>query len=153
MDTGRERWIWVVVVAGCLGLSACFWTADVVVQRASRELGCPAANVFVIERNDIADQLYDVAACGQRARYTCIYGENVPTRCIREPNPPKWDPDPMVIASLPGPSGAAAAVPEARPICGEETVAACLYKDGKGAWRWRPAITPPACRGGGLACQ
>jgi len=142
-----------MVVAGCAGLSACIWTTDVVVQRASREFGCPAANVVAVERSDIADQLYDVAACGQRARYTCIYGENVPIQCIREPNPPRWDPDPVVIASLPGPPGAAPSVPEVRQICGEETVTACLYKDGKGAWQWRPPINIPTCRFGGMACQ
>ena len=93
---------------------------------------------------------------GQRARYACIYSRAVQTArdysgttCIREPDPPRWDPDPL-LASLPGPPAAAARSPKNgnyRRICGDSGSGDCLYRD-QGAWRWREPQPPKQCGAG-----
>ena len=64
-------------------------------RRAAREFGCPRERIGILDRSDVAYGLYDLAACGQRARYMCVGI----SRCIREPDPPKWDPDPALCFS------------------------------------------------------
>jgi hypothetical protein len=83
---------------------ACATTGDSAIRRASREFSCPEEKIGLIERADISDNLYDIEACGHRARYLCIISSRgVVTACMREPDPPKWDPDPKDVASLPEP--------------------------------------------------
>jgi hypothetical protein len=84
------------------------------------------------------------------------YDDGAPAECIREPDPARWDPDPILIASLPGPPGSATGGPQngkVRRICGDSGYGDCLYRD-NGAWRWRPPQTP-SCPGSavGLTCQ
>jgi hypothetical protein len=172
----------------CLSVAGCFATPpEVAVQRAAREFRCPSEDITVVQRADITDAVYDVSVCGQRARYACIYAggyQGSPVvvvgtgpvllalpagafdgredaQCIREPDPPQWDPDPVMIASLPGPPGSAAngqPTGKVRRICGDSRYGDggygdCLYRD-NGAWRWRPAQSPN-CPGTavGLTCQ
>src|SRR5689334_11462524 len=106
----------VVLVPGCSGVSP-------LVRRVSNEFQCEPARVNVIERHDIAYTLYDVEACGQRGRYSCVGGGRYGVYgCIHEPDPPKWDPDPALVASLPGPSPSDFTAPppdgHRRVICG-----------------------------------
>ena len=72
------------------------------IQRAAKEFACPPEKIGVIKRTDISEDLYDLDACGQRARYSCPTNKDT-TQCIREPDPAQWDPDPRMIASLPQP--------------------------------------------------
>jgi hypothetical protein len=106
-------WLAVITVcaAGCvaavvapLGLPAiqCEARGEHAVQRASREFACPPERIGVIKRTDISEDLYDLDACGQRARYSCPKNGHT-TQCIREPDPTQWDPDPRMVASLPQP--------------------------------------------------
>jgi hypothetical protein len=88
------------------------------VDRTAREFGCPPERINVIWRDDIAPHLFDVEACGNRARYTCVptYGSGTTMGlhghatmytyraddvCVREPAPPVWNPDPALAANLP----------------------------------------------------
>src|SRR5579859_4877485 len=93
-----------------VALEGCARPQDVAIERASSEFGCPRERVHAIERRDIAENLFDVEACGSRARYACQSGD-VDTfddpapdlagpRCFREPDPPAWDPDPATAAAL-----------------------------------------------------
>lgn len=50
----------------------CATTGDRAIRRASREFSCPEEEIGLIERTDISDNLYDIEACGHRARYLCI---------------------------------------------------------------------------------
>ena len=108
-------WLMVAVIsvcaAGCatavlfpLGLPAprCEARGEHAIQRAPKEFACPPAKIGVIKRTDISEDLYDLDACGQRARYSCPTNKDT-TQCIREPDPAEWDPDPKMIASLPQP--------------------------------------------------
>jgi hypothetical protein len=149
----------VVMLAVCLAAGGCLVTPEsVAVHRASREFGCPSEKVAVVQRADISESLYDVAACGQRARYSCIYTDLVQpdtymsmSQCVREPDPPKWDPDPTMIASLPGPAFATSeARNNLRRICGDYEYGDCLYRD-HGSWRWREAHTG-GCGYGMMSC-
>jgi hypothetical protein len=87
----------------------CATAGDRAIQRASREFSCPEEKIGLIERADISENLYDIEACGQRARFMCVLSKRVdaPSRsdisCMREPDPPKWDPDPKDVARLPQP--------------------------------------------------
>jgi hypothetical protein len=89
------------------------------IERASNEFACPVERVRIIERSDIETGLFDLEACGGRARYTCFVAKHV-RRCIREPDPPAWNPDPQDIERLPKASGAQfirSTPGEARRIC------------------------------------
>jgi hypothetical protein len=81
--------------AGC----ATNWTPAI--RRASREFACPEEKIVLIERADLSDDLFDIEACGHRARYMCVFaGKYQPNHCIREPDPPRWDPDPKDVETL-----------------------------------------------------
>jgi hypothetical protein len=84
----------------------CHNEMDYAIQRASKEFSCPPEKIGVIWRTDLTDNLYDLAVCDQRARYTC-FSDNRKGRsavyCIREPDPSSWQPDPLTIARLPRP--------------------------------------------------
>jgi hypothetical protein len=148
MAIGLGRW----VLAACsLSVAGCVLSSTpIAVQRASREFGCPVEKVGMIPRSDIASSVYDVAACGQRARYSCFWLENgaylegnqlLSDGCAREPDPPKWDPDPAAVASLPGhPAGIPYGQPwsQSRNVCADATQSGCIYRDDAGAWQWRP---------------
>jgi hypothetical protein len=113
-------------VAGLPGpVPRCQKGGDHAVRRAAREFSCSPEKVGVIRRTDISDDLYELDACGQRARYACFSsrsGESeFTTRCIREPDPVSWDPDPRMVASLPKPEKDTEAVRcppgESRRVC------------------------------------
>jgi len=133
-------------VAGC---------GDVLIQRVSNEFECAPARVNVLERHDIADNVYDVEACGRRGRYSCVGGGRGGTYgCVHEQDPPKWDPDPALVASLPGPSVPNSSAPppstgQRRLICGPQDDG-CVFNQ-NGAWRWRPATYSSG--GCDLLCQ
>lgn len=135
MRTVVERSVVVAAAALLLGQLGCAFPmpGDAAVQRASREFSCPPAKIGVIERSDIADSLFDLEACGHRARYSCFYndpygrgyaviGETGRNQCIREPDPDAWSPDPQAIASMPAPESGVQTVRSspglARRICG-----------------------------------
>jgi hypothetical protein len=126
------------------------------VRRASNEFGCSPAQINVIERGDIGYQLYDVDACGTRARYSCVSATRYePGHCIREPDPPRWDPDPALAASLPSwpqsnppPSGAG----QWRRICSRPRDEACTFKQ-DGVWQWRPPNAYTCTGGYGSVCN
>jgi hypothetical protein len=127
------------VVAGGAALCAgC--VPDALVQRASNEFACPQQRIEVIDRRDIAAGLYDVDACGSRARYMCFQtgrgGRTMGGACVHEPDPPRWDPDPTLVASLPRPPGMSGDGRLAR-ICprNESPEDDCLTMEG-GAWHW-----------------
>ena len=129
----------------CLGVASCALAPeDLAVRRASKELNCPSSEISVVERDDISRSLYDIGACGQRARYDCFYMHRANTQCVREPDPPRWDPDPTRIAPPTTPSGIGDTV-SARDhflrVCGYDDQDDCLYKD-EGTWRRRPAAPP-----------
>jgi hypothetical protein len=122
-------------------------TEPVAVPRASRELNCPSQRITVVERDDISPGLYDVGACGRRARYHCFgldayypaepFQASVSPQCTREPDPERWDPDPTMFASLP-PRPGSKDNPDGnvRRICGDgHAYRDCLYRD-HGQWRW-----------------
>jgi hypothetical protein len=148
-----------VLLAACLGAGGCLVTPEsVAIHRASREFSCPSEKVAVIQRGDISESLYDISACGQRARYSCIYTDLVQpdtymsmSQCVREPDPVRWDPDPSVIASLPGPAFATSETRgNIRRICGDYEFGDCLYRD-HGSWRWREGQNG-ACGYGMMRC-
>jgi hypothetical protein len=60
-------------------------------RRASKEFSCPTDKINLVQRDDIVSGLFDLEACGQRARYNCRQNE-----CFREPEPARWDPDPVL---------------------------------------------------------
>jgi hypothetical protein len=78
--------------------SACVWPGDYALQRASREFSCPPERVNVLSRDDVSESLFDVEACGQRARYNCPLTQAAPLDCIREPDPIRWEPDPTICS-------------------------------------------------------
>src|SRR5262245_16068795 len=79
--------------AGCV--------SGVLIRRASNEFACDPSRVNVLERRDIDPYVYDVEACGQLARYSCVGGgRHGVYGCVHEPDPPKWDPDPALAAYL-----------------------------------------------------
>ncbi len=91
-----------------------------------------------------------MGACGRRARYHCWgldayypaeeFQASVSAQCTREPDPERWDPDPIMFASLP-PRPGSKDDPDldgnVRRICGDgHAYRDCLYRD-NGQWRWR----------------
>ena len=154
----KRPWHALAAAGICLSAAGCRTTlpGDFAVERASKEFVCPTGKIGVIERRDIADRVYDLDACGQRVRYSCksspddnlLLTENDPNQCVREKDPPKWDPDPATIASLPTPSRPVRPVRstagEARRICGvcdARTGTGCQGDDcifrQDGSWRRR----------------
>lgn len=136
-------------LAGCV-------LPDPLVGRVSREFECEPPRVNVLERHDIAYELYDVEACGRRGRYSCVGGGRGGVyRCIHEPDPPKWDPDPALAATLPAAAGSDPSAPPStgsrRRICGPNENA-CVFEQ-QGAWQWRPAPAPHAYGCSGWQCQ
>jgi hypothetical protein len=126
----------------CLGLVSigCAFQIEAV-RRASNEFSCPPEQITAVERTDIAANVYDLNVCGTRVRYGCVWGKNVPEQCIREPDPPKWDPDSALVNSLPKPLGVPASTTVAR-VCGPGELSRCddcLERDGAG-WRWHHCI-------------
>lgn len=119
----------VVVFVGAVGLAGC--ATEAAFARASNEFGCPRERIFMIDRQDIAAGLYDVDACGARARYMCLSTEEMDPAgsCVREPDPPQWSPDPALLASRRD----APRVAQICPRTGEPND--CLvFKDG--TWTW-----------------
>lgn len=134
---GRARVGPLVVFAVAGGVAMCGGCApDALIQRASNEFGCPQQRIEVIDRWDIAAGLYDVDACGSRARYMCFQTRRSSGACVHEPDPPRWDPDPTLVASLPRPPGMSGDGRLAR-ICSrdESSEGDCLKMEG-GAWHW-----------------
>ena len=122
------------------GLAACASFPDALIRRASHEFECDPIRINAIERADIGYEVYDIEACGQRARYTCTGGHrHEPYHCVHEPDPRRWDPDPALAAIIP--SSAATSAPPAgvgqrRRVCGTDDNE-CAFKQG-GVWHWRP---------------
>ena len=81
--------------AGCMLYSMSTLGGGPALRRAAREFSCPPDKVGVLKRPDIADGLFDVDACGQRARYMCTLGPT-DVQCISEPVPARWDQDPAL---------------------------------------------------------
>lgn len=146
-----------VVGCGCLGAAGCqTLPGDFTVERASKEFYRPIEKIGVIERSDISDHVYDLDACGERVRYSCVslpddnllLTENDPNGCVREMDPKKWDLDPATVTSLPRPSSPVQFVRstagESRRICwvcntrtGADCRADdCIYRE-NGSWRRR----------------
>lgn len=131
-------------------------TEPVPVPRASREFNCPGETITVVERDDISPGLYDVGACGRRARYHCWdpdayyaadqFQASASPQCTREPDPERWDPDPTMFASLPPRPGSKddpGRDGNVRRICGDgDAHHDCLYRD-HGQWRWWIGICTP----------
>src|SRR5215471_14104576 len=143
-----------VVAAGAVG---CFpYQQHPLIHRASNEFQCAPARINVVARRDLSYGLYDVEACGYRARYSCFGGYRYePYRCMREADPPKWDPDPALAVNLPpGPlasTGEAPSVGTWRQICGPLDDACAFWQDG--AWRWRPPRVISCGGGYGTVCD
>lgn len=93
MRTTLARGLMLVVATA--SLAACNTTGGLAVRRASGEFSCPEERINVLDRSDITDGLFDVEACGKRARYACINGQYA-HQCVREPDPPRWVPDPAI---------------------------------------------------------
>ncbi len=114
--------------------SGCMLPSEAVMNRATRELGCPRESLNVIQRSDIADNVFDIEGCGSRARYSCVdnaesFGS---TFCVREPDPRVWDaPDPALARSFTQYFGSSF-----RRTCRDEDDQACLFRD-HGTWSWR----------------
>ena len=109
---------------------------SILVTRVSNEFDCPPQRISIVDREDIAANLYDVNACGSRARYMCFVTDDV-AGCTREPDPPRWNPNPALLESLPGPFRADNGVRSARVCPRSRSVEPndCLqFKDG--AWSW-----------------
>ena len=104
---GGARVAWWLVLAGVSG--GCVGTlGDLALKRASREFSCPVERIGIIQRADIDGGLFDIEACGQRARYSCFSGRHHMNHCTREPDPARWLPDPKEIAAFPPQHGFAA---------------------------------------------
>ncbi len=115
--------------------SGCMLPSEAVTNRATRELGCPQELLNVIQRCDIADNVFDIEGCGSRARYSCVnnadsYGS---TFCAREPDPRAWDPDPALARSFARYYGGS---PFRRTCRDEDDDQGCLFRD-HDRWSWR----------------
>ena len=132
-----------MLTAVASGVGSCMPLDNPLLVRVSNELACAPAGINVLVRGDVGYRVFDVEACGQRARYSCVGGHRYERyHCIREPDPPRWDPDPALAANLPpGPPGTPADWDGAqaghwRRICGPLDRECAIKQDG--AWRWRP---------------
>jgi hypothetical protein len=151
---GKPRLI-LTLAAGTIGAAGCMaGPQTVAVQRASNEFRCPDQEIAVIQRSDISDSVYDVSACGRRARYSCFWVDEdsiaASAQCVREPDPLPSDPDPVALVSL---RRHRSATPDAYAsvlrICGRNDHG-CLEQVG-GSWRWRP-LHPESIHCGGAPC-
>lgn len=141
------------VVLGSLGLAsiACVSVSTEAVTRASREYSCPRERIAVVQRGDIASNVYDLNVCGAMVRYSCIWGEDTPVQCTREPPPPKWDIDPALVATIPRPRGVPADL-DAPAVCGSYALgmgSPCLERSGS-TWRWHHPVDGPGPTKGGI---
>ena len=57
---------------------------ELAAHRAAREFRCPEPQVVTVPRPDISDDIVDVRACGQVARYDCFRAKHG-NHCVREP--------------------------------------------------------------------
>jgi hypothetical protein len=155
-STGIDSLVVVVAGALCVGMSGCCaFGLEALLGRASNEFACPRERIEVIRRNDIGPGTYDLDACGSKARYTCISADDTyppDVRCVREPDPSRWDPDPALLPSLPRPPGMSGDGRQAW-ICyqGEKQTDNCLVREA-GGWRWN-YHQPPKLSGGGLGVR
>jgi hypothetical protein len=134
-----------LVVVACLSACGCVRAEESVLHRAALDGHCPMQKISVLSRDDLADDLYDVEACGFRARYRCD-ADDVPligtpaalagavTACVRQPDPSVWDPDPATLA-VPRTDSEAQRVVR---MCGDGLDDDCLYR-GDRSWEWRSA--------------
>ena len=125
----------VAVASACAGIAGCVLPGDVAIRRASREYSCPDEKIGVIQRSDISPDVYDLYACGHRARYSCFDADPQEgscvaedcVHCVREPDPERWDPDPKEVAKLPAPHDPVevqrlrSTPGEARRVCRDQT--------------------------------
>ena len=65
----------------------CVSTQQTSIDRASRELACPASQLTSVNRTDIDPHVFDVSGCGRTARYMCFRPYKSDSYCAREPNP------------------------------------------------------------------
>ena len=144
MRCPRGVWPTVMVAVLAVGATGCASFPDPLVRRASIEFECEPTRINVIERSDIGYEVYDVEACGQRVRYSCVGGYRYERyHCIHEPDPPRWDPDPALAADIPSsasPKAPSSRLGQRRRICGPQEHE-CAFKQA-GFWYWRPR---PAC--------
>lgn len=144
-----------MVVALAVGGAGCQFLQHPLIQRASNEYDCPPTNISVIARDDIQYDTFDVDVCGQRARYTCVGGGHAPYRCVHEPDPPQWEPDPVTVATLNLPPGAFDVLPFSNVrvlrICAAKE-SGCIFYWG-GAWQWRPAQRESCGGAFGSVCE
>ena len=87
----------------CLALAG---PREMAVNRASQEFFCPGEEVAVAQRPEVSPDVYDVEACGYRARYLCFADGWWRERgCRREATPPVWAPirAPQTVSSTPEP--------------------------------------------------
>jgi hypothetical protein len=141
-----RMWMRRLAVVVCLSACGCVRAEESVLHRAALDAHCPIQKINVLSREDIGEDLYDVEACGFRARYQCDADDEplvgtpaalagAVTACARQPDPAVWDPDP---ATLPVPHKD----PEAQRVvrmCGDGLDDECLYR-GAGSWEWRSAL-------------
>jgi hypothetical protein len=80
-----------VVCFGVLAISGCVALSTTAVERASRELRCPQAQLDIVNRPDIDDHVFDVSGCGHAARYMCFHPYQSDNFCAREPDPAPAD--------------------------------------------------------------
>ena len=91
---GRVVGLLALAIGSGAGCNLWLTEGDLAVQRATKEFSCPAGKTGILSRSDIYPGLFDVDACGQRARYHCILGKL--WTCIREPDPAHWHSEPSL---------------------------------------------------------
>jgi hypothetical protein len=140
MSRARRSFVALVPVGVALISGACVEMRNTLVIRASGELTCPSERLNLLERGDLGPGVYDVEACGRRARYTCIEQQKQSTMtCVHEPDPPAWDPDPLQVATLPksedGPVKVCGTITHDSWGVTHERSCDCLGHEGP-SWRW-----------------
>ena len=65
--------------------ASCVTTRTLARDRATKEFNCPEDQVTLDQRHDLSPGTYDVQACGQRVRYTCMVIHHGRSTCTREP--------------------------------------------------------------------
>jgi hypothetical protein len=65
--------------------SGCITRQQLAAERASREFHCPEPQIVTVARPDIFNDVIDVRACGQVARYSCFQERRYAPHCVREP--------------------------------------------------------------------
>ena len=75
----------VFLLSGCLTHED---FADTARARAANEFHCSPADIKLTSRPDLGFEVLDVAACGRRARYSCVnLPKSLRITCIREHDP------------------------------------------------------------------